>query len=139
MADKLHSKAQTFANAWLRERDHGLLPTKQNYLAIRLMIQRTLARNVVTAELQACILQDAAMWDYAIAAGKYIQSVMGAERAAHPFEAALYGAMDKSGDTVRNRNQLARIERELVALQAKSNRTHAPMHPCTHASMSCGS
>ena len=40
--------------------------------------------------------------------------------------------MDKSGDTVRNRNQLARIERELVALQAKSNRTHAPMHPCKH-------
>ena len=86
MADKMHFKAQTFANAWLRERDHGLLPTKQNYLAIRLMIQRTLARNVVTAELQACILQDAAMWDYAIAAGKYIQSVMGAERAAHPLQ-----------------------------------------------------
>ena len=115
--------SKTFVEAWLQHRDTGQLPTDQHGSAFCLMIEQALAHNPDAAEVHACELQTAELWDHAIEAGKCIQSMMAAERAANPQLVAVISAAQTRAaitlDQHPTQRQLQRIGRDLAAIQRR--------------------
>lgn len=111
----MNSQSQNFVDAWLKYRDDGQLPTDKHARAFCLMIAQTFARNTEAAEaaeVHVCELQDAEQWDHAMAAIEHVQSMIGAERAAHPhLLAAIGSAQTKAAMTLGQHPDQRQLER----------------------------
>lgn len=120
MLEELHPIARSLATAWLAHTNPGTveMPTDIDPAAARAFymgIECTLSGDAEAAEDHYRMLQDAELWQHTGDAALYVQSlIMSAQ--------ALHNTAVQSSRTVIEINQIARIGRDLDALQASINR-----------------
>lgn len=120
MLEELHPIARSLATAWLAHTNPGTvtMPTDIDPVIARafyLGIECTLSGDAAAAEDHYRVLQDADLWDHAGAAAMYVQSL-------HRMADVIHDATVKSARTVDAIKQIARVGRDLDALQARIDR-----------------
>lgn len=116
MLDELHPIARSLAMSWLAHTNPGTVKMPTDIpphiaRAFYLGIQCTLSGDAEAAEDHYRILQDADLWDHTGTAALYVQSLIMSAQALHKTNM-------KAAGTVNAQQQLARIGRDLDALQA---------------------